>query len=111
MRALIFEGRIVQVAAMDFPVHPSMQWADAPADATPETHIFDGGAVKPRPPKTAEELADEADRAARAELARIDLASIRSIREYIAAKPDAPAILKQHEQAAQAERAKVQPKP
>lgn len=44
---------------------------------------------------------------AKAELKRIDLASIRSIREYIASKQDAPQILKDRETAAAAERAKI----
>ncbi len=44
---------------------------------------------------------------AKAELIQIDLQSIRSIREWIAAQPDAPEILKQHEDSAKAERAKL----
>lgn len=50
-------------------------------------------------------LADTA--AALLELTRIDLASIRAIREYIAARPDAPQILKEREAAAVAARAKL----
>ena len=63
---------------------------------------------------TAEEQTERANAAALAEqktalaaLVSIDLASIRSIREYIAAKPDAPQILKDHEAAAIVERAKL----
>lgn len=44
---------------------------------------------------------------AKANLASIDLASIRALREYIAAKPDAPQILKDKEAAAVAERGKI----
>ena len=44
---------------------------------------------------------------AKAKLAEIDLKSIRSIREYIAAKPDAPAYLKAYEAQAIAERAVI----
>lgn len=42
-----------------------------------------------------------------AALVAIDLASIRALREYIAAKPDAPQYIKNHEAAAIAERAKL----
>lgn len=45
--------------------------------------------------------------AAKAELIQIDLQSVRAIREWLAAQPDAPKILKQHEDAAKAERAKL----
>lgn len=41
------------------------------------------------------------------ELAAIDLASIRAMREYIAAKADAPQVLKDREAAAVALRAKL----
>lgn len=44
---------------------------------------------------------------AKAELIQIDLQSIRSIREWIAAQPNAPEILKQHEDNAKAKRAKM----
>lgn len=45
--------------------------------------------------------------AAKAELAALDAASIRSIREWIAAQPTAPQILKDKEAAALAARAKI----
>ena len=45
--------------------------------------------------------------AAKAALLEIDLASVRALREYVAAKPDAPQILKDREQAAANERAKI----
>ena len=44
---------------------------------------------------------------ARAELAAIDAATIRALREYVAAQPDAPQIIKDREKAAQAARAKI----
>ena len=47
----------------------------------------------------------EAQAAIDAELREIDLASIRSMREYLAALPDAPQYLKDHESAAAAKRA------
>lgn len=59
------------------------------------------------PPLTQTEIDTAASNAAKVKLAEIDLKSIRSIREYIAAKADAPAILKTLETDAQAERVKV----
>lgn len=109
MRALIFEGQIVDLAAADFPVHESMQWVDAPAGATMETHVFSGGAVVQKPPKTQAELEAENNAAALAELRAIDAASVRGLREWVASQPGAPAVLVQHEQAAQAARARLKP--
>lgn len=64
----------------------------------------------PAPPvKTPEEIAAEEQAAIKAKLTEIDFASIRALREYIAAKPDAPQILKDREAAAVAERAKLKP--
>lgn len=60
------------------------------------------------PPKTQAQLDAEASAAAKAELLRIDMASIRSMREWIAAQPTAPQILKDKEAAAVIERSKVQ---
>lgn len=56
------------------------------------------------PPEQSAELAANA---ARAELYALDLASIRAIREYIASKPDAPAVLVQREQDAKRERGRI----
>lgn len=42
-----------------------------------------------------------------AELAALDLKSIRALREYVAAKPDAPSFIKQHETDAVNLRAKL----
>lgn len=58
------------------------------------------------PPSLAAIEAEQSD-AAKRTLERIDLDSIRSIREYIAAKPDAPVFLKDLETAALGERVKV----
>ena len=49
----------------------------------------------------------EASDKAKTELATIDLASIRSIREYIAAKPDAPTFLKAQEALAVTARSRI----
>lgn len=64
--------------------------------------------IPPGPPvPTPEEIKAAANAAAMAKLAAIDAASIRAMREYIAAKPDATAFLKAKEQEAQAERLKI----
>lgn len=86
-----------------------------PAKVAGKTRHFEGGAwvlrdipPPPAPPvKTPEEIAAEEQAAIKAKLVEIDIASIRSIREYIAAKADAPRILKDREAAAVAERAKL----
>ncbi len=89
--------------------------AAPPAEVAGKTRHFEGGAwvlrdipPPPAPPvKTPAEVAAEEQAAIRAKLAEIDFAGIRSIREYIAAKADAPKILKDLEAAAVAERAKL----
>lgn len=48
---------------------------------------------------------------AKAKLNDIDLKSIRSIREYIASKPDAPQFIKDYEVQANAERSRIPTKP
>ncbi len=54
-----------------------------------------------------EKIKAATNEAAKAELIQIDLQSIRSIREWLAARPDAPELLKQHEKDATAERTKL----
>ena len=58
---------------------------------------------KPHPSPTAEQIASEA----RARLREIDIASIRALREYVAAQADAPQIVKAREAAAIVERNKL----
>ncbi|MBF8177801.1 hypothetical protein [Herminiimonas contaminans] len=53
--ALIFEGRIVDVAALPFDVHESMSWVPCPDDCTMSTHEYVDGVVRekviePEPP-------------------------------------------------------------
>lgn len=67
------------------------------------------GAFDEDPPKTAAELEAEDSAAAKRELVALDLASIRDIRAYIAAKADAPQLLKDREASAIAARARVKP--
>jgi len=52
-------------------------------------------------------LAAQAEAEVKAKLREIDISSIRSIREYIATKPDAPEYLKTYEAQAVAEREKL----
>jgi len=59
------------------------------------------------PEEAAQIESDKIKEAAKAELLKVDLESIRSIREYIAAQPDAPKILKDKEAAAVLEREKL----
>lgn len=102
-------GRLCDIVAVggEFPVHPSLQWVDAPRDATPETHYYNGAAVVVKPPKSAAEIAAEESAQAKRELAALDLASIPMLRAYIAAKPDAPQELKGLEAAAAVAKAKI----
>ena len=65
--------------------------------------------IAPKPPKTQAELAAEESTKAKRALEKIDRDSIRSIREYLAGKPDAPQALKNLEAAAVVERVKVKP--
>lgn len=76
-----------------------------PAGSVP---ISDSDVEAMRQP-TALQIEQEARNKAKASLEAIDRASIRSIREYIASRPDAPQILKDREAAAVAERVKVKP--
>lgn len=94
--------------------HPEFGWipfSAMPGDAASEEILTDYAAGKfgvlPAYQKPAAEVAAAQRAAAQAELVRIDLASIRSMREYLAAKQDAPQFLKDHESAAQAARAKL----
>lgn len=59
------------------------------------------------PEVKAEAESHKISEAAKVKLAEIDLASIRSIREWLAAQPTAPQWVKDHEAAAQTERAKL----
>ena len=68
-----------------------------------------GNTVLPVEVPTPAQVDAAASNAAKAELASIDLQSIRLIREYIAAKADAPAALKIQEAQAVMARTKVKP--
>lgn len=75
---------------------------------------FKTGALTDRPdaivaPETQTEIDARVNAAALNALRLIDAKSIRAIREYIAAKADAPTFLKEQEAAAQLERARLKP--
>lgn len=96
---------------------PAHAAEDAPPafDAKAQQCVREAGAWVlrdiPPPPKpkepTPEEIKEAENAAIKAKLSEIDFASIRALREYIAAKPDAPQLLKDREAAAVAERAKL----
>ena len=55
-KALIFQGKLVEIAAESFPVSPEMQWIDVADDITVETHTYNGVAVVLIPPKPLAEV-------------------------------------------------------
>lgn len=67
------------------------------------------GALPSDPPKSQAEIDAEGSAKAKAELIALDMASIRDIRAYIAAKADAPQTLKDREALAVLTRARVKP--
>lgn len=88
---------VIEVPALDFMPGLVAVGADCEPGGT-----YSGGVFSRR-------VIPQAEIAARAlaELASIDIASIRAMREYIAAKPDAPQVLKDREAQAIAARAKL----
>jgi hypothetical protein len=52
MRALLLNNKVVDVQSADFPVHPSMTWADAPSGCK-IGWILDNGVIKEDPVITA----------------------------------------------------------
>ena len=60
MKALIFQNKIVEVAAQDFEVAPELFWVDCPDDCTTEWDYNDGICTPPIiVPKTNDELLRE----------------------------------------------------
>ena len=53
MKALIYSAKVVQVAPESFPVHPSMQWLNCPAEVQPgwtyADGVFTAPAIEPEP--------------------------------------------------------------
>jgi len=50
-KALIFEGRIVQIESVSFPVAPELIWIDVDDAVSINSHVLEGGVVvaKPKP--------------------------------------------------------------
>lgn len=60
MKALVYQGKIVQVAAQEFEVHPDYSWHDCPDACTTEWSFNDGVFEAPVPVvPTTEELLKE----------------------------------------------------
>lgn len=55
-KALIFQGKLVEVHQTGFPVTPEMHWLDVADDVTVETHQYNGAEVVPNPPKPPAEV-------------------------------------------------------
>lgn len=87
-------GRLIPAGAIEVPTHPPSR-----------AHKWSGGAWAV---DSAAKAVLDAE-AAKEDLLAIDLSSIRDLREYIAAKPDAPKTLKDREALAVAARAEVVP--
>ena len=59
MKALIFEGKVVDIQEKEFEVHPSMTWVDATEDT--EFHgTWDGTSFGPRDTRTEEQKTKDA---------------------------------------------------
>jgi len=79
MYALIQDNNIVQVAAEQFPVHPSMTWVECPDDCTTQWQYEDGQCVEPVPVEVSkEDVEREAlDLAIRDKLREIAMAELK----------------------------------
>ncbi len=49
MKALVYQGKIVQIAAAEFEVHPNYTWHDVPAECTEQWIVTDGVISAPAP--------------------------------------------------------------
>jgi hypothetical protein len=58
MKALVFEGKVVDLAEKEFPVHPSMIWMDAPKEAKHGWLLENGRLVAPPEPEPVPEFVD-----------------------------------------------------
>lgn len=91
--ALVHGNRVCQVEDAPFPVAEPLQWVECADDVTTRHTFANGAFVAPSNVETNEEH----NARVKARLAAIDLASIRGIREYIAAQPNAPQLLRDRE--------------
>lgn len=108
-KALVLDGenRVFQVMDKPFEVAPPLKWVDVADDVTADSHEYKAGKVQAKPAKTAAELQAIENEKAKAALLEVDLASIRALREWVAAQPTAPQVLKDREALAVTERAKI----
>lgn len=106
-KALIFQGRIIEVAAVEFPVSPEMVWENVADSVFPETHIWNGTAVVPKPPKTQTELDKEASDLAKANLAQLRADTYPDVLAFLATLPGVPNAIKTAATTAAAEKSKV----
>lgn len=84
---------------------------DYTQDEEVQEWIANGGVVDPfeTPSEIALREKNEANAAAKADLEKIDLESVRSLREWVASQPGAPQFILDKENEAQAARARLQP--
>lgn len=54
-KALIFQGNLIQIEDVNFPVSSEMKWIDVANDVTTVTHIYNGVTVVTRPTETVEQ--------------------------------------------------------
>jgi hypothetical protein len=60
MKALTFNGKVVQVELVEFEVSPLMKWVDCPDDCVAGWEYINGEVVRPQPPvKTLPEIVAE----------------------------------------------------
>ena len=60
MRALTFQGKVVQVERVEFEVNPALKWVDCPDDCVPGWAFENGAVVRPViPEKTLPEVLHE----------------------------------------------------
>lgn len=100
---LMKDGSVMREADLSVipPSEENPDWLAYLADKSKTVEPFDYAAEEAR---QADAAAVDKANAVKARLVAIDMRSIRSIREYIAAKPDAPQVLKEREASAVAER-------
>lgn len=108
-KALVLDGesRVFQVSDKPFDVAHPLKWVDVADDVTAESHEYKAGKVQAKPAPSAAELQAIEGEKAKAALLDIDLASIRALREWVAAQPTAPQIIKDREALATQTRAKI----
>lgn len=106
-KALILNNQILEIVNKPFEVAKPLHFVECGDEVKPQTHEFINEKIVIKQPKTQAEIDAENLAITKAELFEIDLLSIRSMREYIATKADAPEFLKAKEVKAKAARGKL----